>query len=143
LPLIAEFGQVGTVAPVTPTYARALPPVTFPVVVLLAAGPLVTTWALLALNDAHHLAAPSLATWLLGAAVLWLPHPLSLTAVLTDAHRDAVLPGWTGLARIPRAVLLLPAMLSPGHPAAVATAANVASLAASALWLGHLGLLPL
>ena len=107
------------------------PPVTFPVVALLAVGPPATVLALVALGGAHMLTTLPLSVWLLGAALLWLPHPLSLTAVLTDAHRDAILPGWTGLARIPRAALLLPAMLAPGHPAAAATAANLAGLLAA------------
>lgn len=82
---------------------------------VLTGGPVATVLGLQALYaapDQTVLSAAPLWMYLVVAVVMWSPLPFSLPAVLLERARDEALPGYEGPARLLRAALLVPYMLT-------------------------------
>lgn len=100
------------------------------VLLLLVLGPALTMFALTASLTAHlpamNAATPATYAWV--ALIAWSPLPFSIPAVVLEKARDAALPGFSGLGRATRAVLLVPYMLTRS-PARVEFAGSLIGLA--------------
>lgn len=105
------------------------------VLAVLLLGPAATILALTAAISSGALTTLPASAYLGVALIFWSPLPISVPAVLLEAHRDAALPELRGAGgRALRAVLLLPwLMTSPASRARVATAVSLVGFAAACM----------